>query len=375
MSPFLSEYTWEISNSPYPSQFLSGTREFGEANPCLLIDQYSGKRPAILNKEFLERGQIQFGLYPSALLDSNLANQVHAVANGGKVNDGFQSLLRFLTEKRWDFSLYFYYVEHFCKARTHDDFMGNAVARTRALLSLHSMDESEFLSSGRVVPNPEAVQHYLDASRATDLDEVALRRVEEFCSLHSRRDTLDRIEAIEVALIKMFLLRRIEMPKATALKQHEAFLTFLERDLGAMLARESHLALHYFYDQAGSLLGIQPNTPITRALATITSTTWDMYFLRMPELFFSESPTEMCLAFLATQEKQLGRLARLFSVESIVGTPEGDFLPVIGYSMQELPDEVIDSQPPIQPLHMGRKAVPVGLRDAMVNELRRVLPK
>ena len=375
MPPSVAAYTWAISDSPYPSPFLSDTREFGAVNPCFLIDQYSGKRPAVLNKEFLERGEIQFRLYPSALLDSNLVNQVHAVANGGKVNDGFQSLLKFLTESRWDFSLYFYYVEHFCKARTHDDFVNNAVARTRALLTLHSMDESEFLSTGKVVPNPEAVQHYLATSGAFDLDEAASRRVEEFCSLHSRRDTLDRIEAIEVALIKMFLLRRIELPKATPLKQHEAFLAFLERDLGAILARESHLALHYFYDQAGSLLGIQPNTPTDRALATIASTTWDMYLLRMPELFFSGSPTEMCLSFIATQEKQLGRLARLFSVESIVGTPEGDLLPAIGYAMHELPEEARGSPPSVRPPHTGRKSVPVGLRDAMVNELRRVLPK
>ncbi len=375
MPPSIAGYTWRISDSPYPSDFLSATMEFGEANPCLLIDQYSGKRPAVLNRDFLERGQIQFGIYPSALLDSNLANQVHAVANGGKVNDGFYSLLKFLTQKKWDFSLYFYYVEHFCKARTHDDFVRNAVARTRALLTLHSMDEVEFLSSGRVVPNPEAVQHYLDASGVDDLDAAAVRRVEEFCSRHSRRDTLDRIEAIEVALIKMFLLRRIEMPKARPQEQHEAFLAFLERDLGAILARESHLALHYFYDLAGSLLGVQSNTPIDRALANITSTTWDMYFLRMPELFFSGSPTEMCLPFIATQEKQLGRLARLFSVESIVSTPEGDLLPIIGYATHELPKEATGTPPRVRPPHTGRKAVPAGLRDAMVGELRRVLPK
>ena len=180
----------------YPSEFLSSTREFGKEIPCILIDQYSGKRPAILNREFFEQGKIQFNIYPSALLDSNLANQVHAVANGGKVNDGFYEPLKFLTDKRWDFSLSFYYVEHFCKARTHDDFVKNAVARTRALLAIHSMDESEFLSTGKVVPNPEAVQHYLDCSGMNNLDEVASRRVEEFCLRHSRRDTLDRIEAI-----------------------------------------------------------------------------------------------------------------------------------------------------------------------------------
>lgn len=375
MSSSAAGYTWDISGSPYPSEFLSSTRDFGTENPCILIDQYSGKRPAILNREFFERGKIQFNIYPSALLDSNLANQVHAVANSGKVNDGFYELLKFLTDKRWDFSLFFYYVEHFCKARTHDDFVKNAVARTRALLAIHSMDESEFLSTGKVVPNPEAVQHYLDCSGMNNLDEVASQRVEEFCLRHSRRDTLDRIEAIEVALIKMFLLRRIEMPKASPLQQHEAFLKFLEQDLGIILARELHLALHYFYDQAGSLLGIQPNTPIDRALSIITSTTWDMYFLRMPELFFSGSPTEMCLSFIATQEKQLARLARLFSVDSIISTTAGDFLPIIGYAMHELPEEAINSQLPVRPPHPGRTAVPAGLRDALVKELRRVLPK
>lgn len=95
----------------------------------------------------------------------------------------------------------------------------------------------------------------------------------------------------------------------------------------------------------------------------------------MPELFFSGSPTEMCLSFIATQEKQLGRLTRLFSIESIVGTPEGDLLPVIGYAMHKLPNEASSSPPPVRPPHTGRKTVPVGLRDAMVNELQRVLPK
>jgi hypothetical protein len=375
MPSSVAGYRWEISDSPYPSPFLSGTREFGVINPCFLVDQYSGKRPAIFNKDFFEIGKIQFYIYPSALLDSNLANQVYSIVNGGKVNDGFGFLLKFLTEKRWDFNLNFYYIEHFCKAKTVDDFMDNAVARTRALLALHSMDEMEFLDSGRVVPNSKAIQYYLSASHAANLDEVALQRVTEFCEAYSQTNIFNLVEAIESTLIKMFLLRRIEIPKATPLRQHEAFREFLERDLGVMLAREFYLAYHYFYDQAGSLLGIQPNTPINRALATIKSTAWDMLLLRMPELFFSGSPKEMCLPFIATQERQLGRLARLFSVESIVGTSDGRLLPVIDYAMHELPKEARDLLPPLRLRPADQISIPVGLRDAMVNELRRVLPK
>jgi len=379
MPQFISEYIWIISDSPYSSPFLSGSKEFGTINPCFLIDQYSGKRPAIINKKFLKCRQIEFPICPSALLDSNLVDQVYAIANGGKAKDGFKYLLEFLTEKCWDFSLCFYYVEHFCKAKNHEEFVENAIKRTHALLTIHSMNELEFLHSGKILPNPEAVENYLNLSGAHDLNEVASQRVEEFSSNFSKRYILDLIEAIEIALIKMFLLRRVEMTKATPLKQHEAFVAFLKRDLGITLARESHLALHYFYDQAGRLFGIQPNTPINKALATINSTAWDMYLLRMPELLFSSQPPDLFLSFIATEEKQLGHLAKLFSVESISGTSKGNLLPDIGYLLNELPKEAEDAlqQDVFQHrcvLHTERKSVPVGLHDAMVNELRRVLP-
>lgn len=367
-------YVWEIAASPYPSAVLSETKQFGVENPCYLVDQYSGRRPALINEEFLVSGTFQFRLFASALLDSNLASQVHAIASGGKVHDGFRELLVHLTKFGWDFSLHFYYVEHFCKAQTRTDFMRNAEARTRALLKLHFMDKSKFLATGDICPDSEAVDHHLQTSCFSSLDEAAYKRVHHFTEVHDKSSTLDRLEAIEVALVKMILLRRFELPKASPLEQYDAFLRFLEHDLNAMLAREAHLALHYFYDRAGSLLGIQPNTPFLRAVSTVKRTAWDMYFLRFPEQFFSGTPTEMCLSYIATQEKQLAALARLFYVESITGSPSGCFLPAIGYELSELPEEASTAATLTRPPPTARKSVPVGLKSALINELKRLLP-
>jgi hypothetical protein len=346
---------------------------FGSDNPVFLVDQYSGKRPFLLNTEFLQEGTFQFRLFASALLDSNLASQLHAVAYGGKVNDGFLEFLKFLTRRnKWDFSLHFYYLEHFCKSKKAD-FRANAISRTRALLKIQSMDKQHFLKTGKIVEDPAALQYYLHAHSAASLDEVAEIRVHNFSTAVSRADVTEHIEAIEIALAKMVLIRRFELVNKTAREQLEAFVAFLHQDLDAMLARETHLALHYFFDKAGKLLGIQPNTPWHRALKVLKSTAWDMYFIRLPEFFFTASPTEFCLSFIATQEKQLYELARLFSVERIVGFPGREAMSVVGYSLSDLPAAKQINIPSRVPNLRHRRA-PAGLRDALFAELHRLLP-
>jgi hypothetical protein len=366
-----SIFKWQVSESPYSSPFIEKSMTFGQINPVFLLDQYSGKRPALLNREFLQTGALEFKILASAMLDSNLASQVHAVANGGTTKDGFLALLRFLILKRWDISLYFYYLEHYCKS-PKADFFPNAISRTRALLSIQTMNEEQFLHKGQIISNPNVVAHYLEGYAANSLDEVAEKRVREFCETSNRHDFLEHIEAIEIALTKMVLLRRFEMVGAKPIAQFEAF---LDQDLDARLAREALLALHYFHDRAGRLLGIQPNTNKMRASAMLRSTAWDMYLIRLPEQFFSGSPTELCLSFIATQEKQLYQLTRLFFVESLIGYANGSVLPVIGYNATELPAEAASYQPPLRNPRAGKRAAPAGMRDALFAELLRRLPE
>tara|TARA_B100000586_G_C19977401_1_gene370457 strand:+ start:269 stop:718 length:450 start_codon:yes stop_codon:yes gene_type:complete len=140
-------FLWEISNSPYQSPYLSESRVFGTNNPIYLIDQYSGRRPALMNGDFLSKGSIQFEIYPSALLDSNVVNLLDRYVQTGNTTDSFKSFLRFLVQNSWDSSPMFYYLEHFSKASL-TDFKKNAVRRTESLLKVHSMDDPHFLKNG-----------------------------------------------------------------------------------------------------------------------------------------------------------------------------------------------------------------------------------
>lgn len=369
-------FLWEVHHSPYPSQFLIGTCQFGESLPLYLVDQFDGKRPALLNDEFLSNKKITFNIYPSALLDSNILDAIDKRVSRKVVSDGLEGFLRFVTEKGWDFSPWFYYMEHFAKSAPHD-FLPNAIRRTEALLRLHSMDEKHFLSTGEIIPNPEAVTRYTSEVGAKTLQEVAEHRVKSFANAYNRQVLVEMIEATQIALIKMVLLHKHEQPKASPARKLEEFIRFLREDLGIMLAREAHLALHYFCDRAGKLLGIQSNTSIEKALSTIQSTAWDIFLLRFPEMLFSESPYELCIAYVATHEKRLQELARLFTIERIHSNSSSGFASHVRYDLSSIPEEVVAEIPDdfgIPPTLIDLSArkslsVPTGLLSALEREL------
>ncbi|WP_208910498.1 hypothetical protein [Paracidovorax avenae] len=187
------------------------------------------------------------------------------------------------------------------------------------------------------------------------------------------------IEATRIALIKMILIHKCEQPKASPARKHEEFIRFLRKDLGIMLAREAHLALHYFCDRAGKLLGIQSNTSVEKALGTVRSTAWDIFLLRFPEILFSESPSELCISYVATQEKRLQEFARLFTIERVHSSSSSGLAPHVSYDLSGIPKDVINEipadlgMPPTLIDLSGRKApsVPAGLLPALERELAR----
>ncbi|WP_163014307.1 hypothetical protein, partial [Pseudomonas viridiflava] len=108
---------------------------------------------------------------------------------------------------------------------------------------------------------------------------------------HSQREALETVEATEIALLKMVLLREFEMRGASPAEQYIAYQQFISSTLNFSLARESQLALHYFSGQAGSLLGINENSSRKKAVRNISATAWDLMLLRMPELLLKPPVT------------------------------------------------------------------------------------
>ncbi|MDU8573262.1 hypothetical protein RYA98_13055 [Pseudomonas syringae] len=372
-------YYWEIEKSPYPSPFLSETKTFGEANPIFLIDQLGGKRPAVFNESFLASGEINFPIYPSALLDSNIMDAIDNRVQKNTKLDGLENFLHFVTLNKWDFSPLFYYMEHYSKSST-EDFIKNAKRRTESYLKVFSMNQEHFLSTKEIISDTAAVEFYLEPTPHKTLTELAEGRTIAFTERFDKRLLSNAIEAIQITLIKMILIEKVEFKGAAPLQKHGELVNFLKNGLGIMLGREAHMALHYFSGIAGRLLGVQASTPYITALKNIRSTAWDMFLLRVPEGLYTEAPDELCISYIATQEKQLHTLAKLFTLERIFSTEKNGFTPIISYNMKMLPPEISSSATKndeqllfshIERSTQTRLEPPTGLLNALENELKR----
>lgn len=363
---------WEVTSSPYNSLFLSDTLTFGKNAPIFLIDQFSGKRPILINNDFLQTGALQINFGACALMDSNVVDRMDIFARTGRTTDGFKGFLDFLTKNRWDFNLVFYYLEHFTKS-SYDDFFHNAVRRTRSLLTLHTMDEGLYLKTGEVKENPEAVRFYTNGTKGTNLAEVAENRVKEFIQGAKKSLLSMMVEAIEIALIKMVLIRRFEMTRSGPLAQHQELHRFMKEDLDIVLARELHFGIHYFCDNAGKLLGIQKNTEFSKAMANIKSTAWDLFLTRLPDIIPFDVEEGVFLNYMATQEKKLYEITNLFSIEKIVSLDGKIGFPVIGYNMENLKEEVVNCLPKVDipRIHkfFEKNNIPLGLYESLKKQL------
>ncbi|MNK26502.1 hypothetical protein D3C87_448400 [compost metagenome] len=371
----MNKYLWEISQSPYKSDFLESTIGFGTKPDVMLIDLYSGKRPAFIDEKFITSGRRQFQLYPSALLDSNLADELVRLVNGKKVSEGFLQFFKFLTEKQWDFSLLFYYTEHFAKSGPSDNFFDNATRRTEALLRLQSMDEGRWLGTGEIIENPKAVEYYLRLESATSIAEAARNRVMRFTERRSITSLGNMIRAIEVALAKMVLIRKFDSKGNSSAEQWEEYKDFLKNELGVFMGREALLALHYFNDLAGKLLGTQSNTPWDTAYANIKSTAWDLYFLRFADQMFEWDGELLMLPYPATNERALANFAKLTKIERLVPTSSENLMPVVSYDLSAL-----GSEKPVGGMDFGtgrdnQVVIDDSLYDATLGRLSSLLPR
>lgn len=301
--------TWIINKSPYPSRILKESKIFSEN--IYLIDHFSGKEPFLLNGNKSN----QFFFAANATLDSNMASELYLFIKTGKASQAFIDFIRYVTEKRWDVSLDFYYLESFYKNNIND-FREYAGKYTEAYLDLLLMDEDFFLKENKVrrTKSISQINHYLNGMT---LEEKAKSRVQNF--IDSQSGKILNIDIIQILIIKMVLIKHFEEPNASKDNKIEKFDIFMQNNFGKIFGREYCLACQYFCNATGKLLGIQRNTSYENAINNIRSTCWDLFLLRIHELFL-KGPDEnniFDLIYVVTKEKQLFEFSKLFEYESI----------------------------------------------------------
>ncbi|MFL1390066.1 hypothetical protein ACI77F_20610 [Pseudomonas tritici] len=375
----MTAFKWLIHESPLESPWLRGTRTFGVKKPVMLIDQFSGKQPYLINQQYWEQGELTYPACARVIVDSNLLDGIAALMTGAVVDDGMRGFIEFISREGWDINAGFFLTEQYAKS-TRTDFLLHATRRLRLLYRFLAMDTDHFLATGNVRLLPAAVEHYLAKEGVDALDEIAERHVQSFTANHTQREALETVEVTEIALLKMVLLREFEMRGAPAADQYIAYQRFISATVNISLGREGQLALHYFSGQAGSLLGIKQNTSRKNALRTISATAWDLLLLRTPELLLKPPVNggHVEVGFVATHEQKLAELAQLMAIHTLFpGTT-----PLVQYDMTAVPDEVIDAiraafdgemASPV--VRTGPPHIPTGLRDALMQSLIQQLPE
>ncbi|MDG6882668.1 Uncharacterised protein [Phocoenobacter uteri] len=319
---------WVIKKSPYSSKILLESKIFGDS--IYLLDHYSGREPFLYNG----KKSNNFAMTPHALLDSNMVSELYLFIENNKKSgkNDFRDFLYFITKNRWNVSLHFYYLESFCKSDL-DTFRKYAIRDTKAWLELMLMDEEYFLKTSIVkrTNNSQQIDHYLQNK---SLDEQATEQVSQFIDMYCQFK--NDLEIIQILLIKMILIKNFEMKDKKIEKQLEYFDFFMQEQFGKVLGRELCLAYQYFTNKAGKFLGIQKGTKYENAVKNIISTAWDIFLLRIPELFLKEPDTDKIfdLQYIVTKEKRLFEFSQLFEYEAILFV-DGVAKPIFNFNIEE----------------------------------------
>lgn len=318
-------HIYEFINSPYEAPFYSQSFNFTYGNKKIgIIDQFNGKRPIILNKEFIGGKALDVNIYQTLILDSHIVDILHRYVSGnGKLDDNLRMVtsdfLTHVSKLNCDYNPVFYLTENYAKSNK-DQFIKTSSEKLSSILKLHSMNEHEYIQNGVMTYKKESVEYYCDTYHALDLDACGVSWANQYAE-HHHQDESQKITKLSYAcLLKMVLIHFVnpEINSENIIKKYYEFEKFLVNDLNLVLARELNLALYYFSNFAGKFVSVQPNMRVETAKKALLSTAWDIFLLRMPEMLLSPNNLpELNLSYIVTSEEKLLSVGDMFNIESI----------------------------------------------------------
>lgn len=319
-------HIFDFSSSPYVSFFYEDSMIFGKNKKKIgVIDQFQGKRPSVLNKEFLvDKKELQLNFVQTLILDSHIIDGLHRFVSGkGKLDEDLRfvimEFLKHVSRVRCDYSPIFYLVENFAKSPV-EQFVKTSSEKLCSLLKLHCMDEEVFVENSRIELKNDALEYYYNLYGVSDLDGCAVSWVESFLATGGLGYYENLTKISYACLLKMVLLHFMD-PKVNQeniLRKSDEFKFFLCEELKVIPAREVNLALYYFSNLAGRFVNVQPNMNIDKAVKSLKATAWDLLLLRLPEFLLTPSSLpEVNTAYVVTSEEKLLSIGNMFNVESV----------------------------------------------------------
>lgn len=325
---------WEIAGSPYQSTILDKSRLFASRKHSLcVIDQFSGKRPFLFDDELSSK--LQLRLIPTVILDSQVASALHqyrtepASTPRSQVNSAIK-LLWFLAKTNWDYNPFFYCIESASKAPSYGQYFAGVTPTLRSIIELQLMNEDKFRRENVFEIHHEKEISFLKANGFQSVQEAAEKRAKLFWDQAQGGEYFNQIQLSYAALLKMSLIKN--QLKQPPFKKMEKLRLFMKKELGCFLAREFHLAYHYFTGVLPRLVIVEKNLKFEKAKKNLRATAWDIFLLRLPELLLANATIdETFIGYPCTAEKELQELGSLFSIERLIlRENNAGLIPVLG---------------------------------------------
>ena len=328
-------FIWTFQDN-HPSPILSSSIAFGNQDFTItIIDSFAGRQPILLNRDTLNKDEVQIPFRPTAILDSNVVSSfVQLVFSKPPLPPNRHAIvldfLKFLVQKKLDYNPFFYFMESYWKDPS-PSFRSFAVDTARAMLTLHCMDTQRFLESDEIVMDPKSFKFFQEEYNESSFESVAEK--------HAIAMTIgpDWYPQFSKDLGYATLLKMAVIHKGSNKSIEEKFFElqkFMESTTKVAMGSERLLSLGYFAGRFDNFIPLQRGANPDRTLKRIRAASWDLLLLRLPaELLARTGTNGICLSYVCTVDKTLTEIAKGYALQMIVSgsTPNSGFFPILSY--------------------------------------------
>jgi hypothetical protein len=197
-----------------------------------------------------------------------------------------------------------------------------------------------------------------------DLDQIAAHQLEPY----RRHEHVPSAVAINhIAIMKMVLIRRVEMPRKGPAAQWAAFDEFMFEMFGVHAATLRFLALFYFAGVLDGWIRVQRGSSAQKAMAELENSAWDLFLAALPQQILAGSPPEHAnLCHFCTREAELARFVGTcfvgtFQIVMLRVFADGGVHPFIAYDFSPL-DQTLGHETAQRTLTAGNARLDAFLR-------------
>jgi hypothetical protein len=326
--------------------FLPGSIEIADTpNRVIAIaDPWGGREPQRVDAHAARGGENQVGFRVELMLDSQLVTYLHQyVRNSSRldtVNRRLVSrLLRFAVKRKIGYNPAFYFIE---ALRDADPVrIEHARDTARAILSLHTMDDDYFLSTGNIRPSARMQEIYQRDYNAVSFAEAERSYADGFVA---DAGTTSLFTTASGQLRYATLLGAVAIHRQRPgtswddVKKKCAAFDDLLGEVGAEMPMERLVSVLYFMGLIDDFFPVQRGARPDRAIARIRAAVWDIQFLHMPAWSLIQRPDYgVVVSYPCTMDTTLGRIARAFTFELVASWRRNrEPIPLFGFRHPQL---------------------------------------